>query len=207
MSSGLCQCDTLRGIQTVLCLLVPLSTARKQEIERMQAKLRKLDKRRARSDDDSSDSDDDDDGGDRKRKRTGPSVLDQELAKYAAGRRGNRRGARKDEDDVLSALSFFTSKIRKNAPGEDEKRDPEEEAPDAEAEEGLEVDDDVGWMSHALKAVNDGNADQSRRAETDYTVCKYLPFDGVCVSDPVGPFSGYRPSSQGEGHQGGKASR
>ncbi|KAI5453366.1 Peptidyl-prolyl isomerase cwc27 [Naganishia albida] len=146
------------------------ATARKQEIERMQAKLRKLDKRRARSDDDSSDSDDDDDGGDRKRKRTGPSVLDQELAKYAAGRRGNRRGARKDEDDVLSTLSSFTSKIRKNAPGEDEKRDPEGEAPDAEAEEGLEVDDDVGWMSHALKAVNDGNADQSRRAETDYTV-------------------------------------
>lgn len=133
----------------------------------MQAKLRKLDKRRAGSDDDSSDSEDE--GGDKKRKRTGPSVLDQELAKYAAARRGNRRGVRKDEDDVLSALSSFTSKIRKNAPEEDVNETLPDDAPEAD-EEGLEVDDDVGWMSHALKAVNDGNAEQIRRAETDYTV-------------------------------------
>ncbi|KAJ9113171.1 hypothetical protein QFC20_002064 [Naganishia adeliensis] len=134
----------------------------------MQAKLRKLDKRRAGSDDDSSDSDDA--GGDKKRKRTGLSVLDQELAKYAAGRRGNRRGVRKDEDDVLSALSSFTSKIRKNAPEEEDVHETQpDDAPEAE-EGGLEVDDDVGWMSHALKAVNDGNAEQIRRAETDYTV-------------------------------------
>lgn len=136
----------------------------------MQAKLRKLEKRTAGSDDDSSDSDD---AHDAKRKRTGPSFLDQELARYSAGRRGNRKGARKDEDDVLSALSSFTSRIRKNGPGDKEDhRVKEDEGDDEprEAEEGIEVDDDVGWMSHALKAVNDGNADQRRRAETDYTV-------------------------------------
>jgi peptidyl-prolyl cis-trans isomerase SDCCAG10 len=143
----------------------------------MQAKLRKLDKRRAGSDDDSSDSEDE--GGDKKRKRTGPSVLDQELAKYAASRRGNRRGVRKDEDDVLSALSSFTSKIRKNAPEEEDAHEtPPDNAPEAEGE-GLEVDDDVGWMSHALKAVNDGNAEQIRRAETDYTVRIGLRVKGV----------------------------
>ncbi|GHJ87261.1 hypothetical protein NliqN6_3663 [Naganishia liquefaciens] len=145
---------------------------RKAEIERMQAKLRKLEKRAAASDDDSSDSDD---ARDAKRKRTGPSFLDQELAKYSAARRGNRKGARKDEDDVLSALSSFTSRIRKNGPedNEEETAQKEEERGDGlpgSAEEGIEVDDDVGWMSHALKAVNDGNADQTRRAETDYTV-------------------------------------
>ena len=136
----------------------------------MQAKLRKLEKRTAGSDDDSSDSDD---AHDAKRKRTGPSFLDQELAKYSAGRRGNRKGARKDEDDVLSALSSFTSKIRKNgsdAKEEERVKDDEGDDEPREAEEGIEIDDDVGWMSHALKAVNDGNADQTRRAETDYTV-------------------------------------
>jgi peptidyl-prolyl cis-trans isomerase SDCCAG10 len=141
---------------------------RKAEIERMQAKLRKLEKRTAGSDDDS----DSDNGHDTKRKRTGPSILDQELAKYSAARRGNRKGAKKDEDDVLSALSSFTSRIRKKGPEEreeEEVKEVEDEAPDA-AEEGLEVDDDVGWMGHALKAVNDGNAEQIRRAETDYTV-------------------------------------
>lgn len=73
---------------------------------------------------------------------------------------------------MLSALSSFTSRIRKNGP---EDRDDDEEGKEKEdgvpdADEGIEVDDDVGWMSHALKAVNDGNAEQIRRAETDYTV-------------------------------------
>jgi peptidyl-prolyl cis-trans isomerase SDCCAG10 len=150
-------------------VFVTLRITRKAEIERMQAKLRKLEKRTAGSDDDSSDSDD---GHDTKRKRTGPSILDQELAKYSAARRGNRKGAKKDEDDVLSALLSFTSRIRRKGPeerDEDEAKEVEDETPDA-AEEGLEVDDDVGWMGHALKAVNDGNAEQIRRAETDYTV-------------------------------------
>lgn len=143
----------------------------------MQAKLRKLDKRRAGSDSDDSDDGDSDDQRDRKRKRAGPSSLDQELAKYANARRGNRKGVRKDEDDVMAALSSFTSKIRKSGPEIDDKEhenqrvDDEEKGEDVVAEdEGLEIDDDVGWMSHALKAVNDHSVDQNRRAETDYTV-------------------------------------
>jgi peptidyl-prolyl cis-trans isomerase SDCCAG10 len=142
--------------------------ARKTQIEEMQAKIRKLDKRRA-----GSDSDDSDDDAPRK-KRSGPSFLDQEVAKNSTGRRG-KRGNKKDEDDVLSALSNFTGKIRK-AGGDDLPRD-EEEPKSAEEQRrldddtgGLEVDDDVGFLSHALKALKDDNAEQTRRAESDYTV-------------------------------------
>ncbi|KAJ9100584.1 hypothetical protein QFC21_003628 [Naganishia friedmannii] len=153
------------------------ATERKAAIERMQAKLRKLDKRRAGSDSEDSDDDDSDDQRDRKRKRAGPSSLDQELAKYANARRGNRKGVRKDEDDVMAALSSFTSKIRKSGPETDGQEEEGKSGQHGETragvvteEEGLEVDDDVGWMSHALKAVNDHSLDQNRRAETDYTV-------------------------------------
>ncbi|KAJ9092856.1 hypothetical protein QFC19_008580 [Naganishia cerealis] len=163
------------------------ATARKAAIERMQAKLRKLEKRQTGSDSDDSDNDDSDDQREKKRKRAGPSTLDQELAKYANARRGNRKGVRKDEDDVLAALSSFTSKIRKSDPqagdqmedshpGEQKDKGVETGA----EEEGLDVDDDVGWMSHALKAVNDHSLDQSRRAESDYTVSNWFLFYGLC---------------------------
>ncbi|KAJ9122367.1 hypothetical protein QFC22_001789 [Naganishia vaughanmartiniae] len=151
---------------------------RKAAIERMQAKLRKLDKRTAGSGSDESDEDDSDEQREKKRKRNaGPSSLDQELAKYANARRGNRKGVKKDEDDVMAALSSFTSKIRKSGEETDEQEQEGQSAVQGEPgaqvvaeEEGLEVDDDVGWMSHALKAVNDHSLDQNRRAETDYTV-------------------------------------
>lgn len=132
----------------------------------MQAKIRKLDNRRA-----GSDSDDSDDDAPRK-KRSGPSFLDQELAKYSAGRRGKRSGKR-DEDDVLSALSSFTGKIRKAGPDEvvrEDGKDGEEIKRLDDDTGGLEVDDDIGFMSHALKALKDDNAEQTRRAESDYTV-------------------------------------
>ena len=133
----------------------------------MQAKIRKLDKRRS-----GSDSDDSDDDGPRK-KRSGPSFLDQELARYSAGRRGKRSG-KKDEDDVLSALSSFTGKIRKagtdDIARDEDGRESEETRRLDDDTGGLEVDDDIGFMSHALKALKDDNAEQTRRAESDYTV-------------------------------------
>jgi len=135
---------------------------RQAAIDRMQAKLRKLDKKRAGAESESDDSDEDED--DRpKKKRSGPPFLDQELAKYSAGRRGKRQGKR-DEEDVLSALSSFAGKIRRaegNEAGEDDDARDEQE--------GLEVDDDVGWIGHALKAAKD-TGDETRRAESDYTV-------------------------------------
>jgi peptidyl-prolyl cis-trans isomerase SDCCAG10 len=149
------------------------SDARKAQIEEMQAKIRKLDKRRA-----DSDSDDSDEDAPRK-KRTGPSFLDQELAKYSAGRRG-KRGGKKDEDDVMSALSKFTGKLKSG--GVEEPINAEETSRGAEDDEpkrldddtgGLEVDDDVGFMKHMLRAMKDDNAEQTRRAESDYTVCLF----------------------------------
>ncbi|KAG7529403.1 hypothetical protein FFLO_05675 [Filobasidium floriforme] len=141
--------------------------ARKAQIEEMQAKIRKLDKRRA-----GSDSDDSDDDAPRK-KRSGPSFLDQELAKYSAGRRGKRSG-KKDEDDVLSALSSFTGKIRKagtsDAVHDEDGKEGEETRRLDDDTGGLEIDDDIGFMSHALKATKEDDAEQTRRAESDYTV-------------------------------------
>jgi peptidyl-prolyl cis-trans isomerase SDCCAG10 len=168
---------------------LPFSDARKAQIEEMQAKIRRLDKRRA-----GSDSDDSDDDAPRK-KRSGPSFLDQELAKYSAGRRGKRSG-KKDEDDVLSALSSFTGKIRK-AGTSDAVRDED----DKESEEtrrldddtgGLEIDDDIGFMSHALKATKEDDAEQTRRAESDYTVsivftCAHN--DSRCLADILAALS------------------
>lgn len=138
----------------------------------MQAKIRKLDKRRA------DDSDSDDEDGPRK-KRPGPSFLEQELAKYSSGRRG-KKGGKKNEDDVLSALSSFTSKIKQTTGlGEDDDREAMDVDKETEEESatkidddtgGLEIDNDVGFLSHALKAVKDDNAEQTRRAESDYSV-------------------------------------
>lgn len=201
-------------VYLLLVCVESLSTERKAAIERMQAKLRKLDKRRAGSDSDDSDEDDGDDERERKRKRAGPSSLDQELAKYANARRGNRKGVRKDEDDVMAALSSFTSKIRKSGPETDEQDEEGQSGQHGEStadvvaeEQGLEVDDDVGWMSHALKAVNDHSLDQNRRAETDYTVsvsCMTISRlssleRSLCLS------AGYRSACQGQGVEGGQS--
>ncbi len=134
----------------------------------MQAKLRKLDKARAGSDSD--DSDDSSSGKPAKNRRAGPSFLDQELAKYSAGRRGKRKPGKRDEDDLLSALSSFTGKLRRvdRAETEEERKGLDGEG-EGGGDEGIEVDDDVEWMSHLLKAAKD-DGEETRRAESDYTV-------------------------------------
>ena len=157
----------------------------------MQAKIRKLDKRKS-----GSDSDDSDDDAPRK-KRSGPSFLDQELARYSAGRRGKRSG-KKDEDDVLSALSSFTGKIRKagtdDIARDEDGRESEETRRLDDDTGGLEVDDDIGFMSHALKALKDDNAEQTRRAESDYTVSRRESNQSnASISDTSYKFSGNRP--------------
>lgn len=152
----------------------------------MQDDLRKLKKRTGRGDD-SSDSESDED--DRKRKRRqGPSYLDQELAKYSTnkGRAAKTKsGRRADDDDLLEQMSSFAGRVKKAADvdeGDDDQVDDEkvagEPAAEAEGEEPLEVDDDVGWMSHALKFDKE-NAEQVRRAEDDYTVSLDSMFTGA----------------------------
>ncbi|KAG5643875.1 hypothetical protein DXG03_009505 [Asterophora parasitica] len=71
--------------------------ARSTEIEKMEADIRRLTKRR--------DGDDSDDEPARKKPKK--SFLQEELNKYAKGRGLNRKGKRKDEGDVLAALSSF----------------------------------------------------------------------------------------------------
>lgn len=156
----------------------------------MQAKLRALDKRRTTSsgaDGGSEDDDDDDDvggGASSKKRREGPSVLEQELAKYSAGRKGKRKGNKRDEDDVMAALSSFTGKLKRRADDDDAedaanrdtggKRGKESDAGlqlgDREDVEGIEIDDDVDFLKHALRAEQTDDNSESRRAESDYTV-------------------------------------
>lgn len=177
-------------------------------IERMQAKLRALDKRSkgpGAGDDESEDDDDNDEGGEegtrkaKKARSSGPSFLDQELAKYASGRRQGKRGksgsGKRDEDDLMAALSSFTGKLKNKAnkstssaavdhsgtspsDGTDDQSRERRESDDAAALhlgddediQGIELDDDIGFLGHTLKVSKDGDDIESRRAESDYMV-------------------------------------
>nr|XP_018265215.1 peptidyl-prolyl isomerase CWC27 [Kwoniella dejecticola CBS 10117]OBR87373.1 peptidyl-prolyl isomerase CWC27 [Kwoniella dejecticola CBS 10117] len=151
------------------------SASRQAEIKRMEEDLRKLKKRTGEASDSDSDSE-------RGRRRKGPSVFEEELAKYSknrgrAARHGNKRGRREEEDDLLKEMSKFSNKVAKAGPAEDEdendQRAPKSMRPsngDEEAgEDDLEVDDDVGWMKHSLKFFVD-EKELTRRAEDEYSV-------------------------------------
>jgi peptidyl-prolyl cis-trans isomerase SDCCAG10 len=153
----------------------------------MQDDLRKLKKRSGNA----SDSDSDSDAG----RRKGPSLLEQELAKYsknkglaAKQRQINRKGRKDEEDDLLEAMSTFSKRVKEV---EDEEVEEEREAAEAKENENGEelnvygvvgdkvepvkdvegeVDDDVGWMRHRLKFVVD-EKELTRRAEDEYSVC------------------------------------
>jgi len=135
----------------------------------MQDDLRKLKKRSGEA----SDSDSDSDAG-RKRRRKGASYLDEELAKYSQGRgraAGSRKkGKRAEEDDLLKEMGKFSERVMK-ADGGDSPDEDGGEVGDGEVgeEEGLEVDDDVGWMRHRLKFEVDVK-ELTRRAEDEYSV-------------------------------------
>jgi len=155
------------------------SAARQAEIKRMQDDLRKLKKRAG----DASDSDSNPDTR-QKRRRAGRSYLEQELAKYSAGRgraaarAGNRRGKRDEEDDLLKEMGRFSKKV---ALAEDEGVEETEEREETGQvdEEGVEVDDDIGWMRHRLKFIVD-EKELTRRAEDEYSVSD--PEAGDCAS-------------------------
>lgn len=147
------------------------SNSRQTEIERMEADIRKL-ARKVRGDD----SDDEP-----TKKRQKKSYLAEEMAKYTNSRGVHKKGKgkdgkRKDEGDVLAALSSFRSKLKTVAPGP-EATDPDVDAsgpseqPPAKGEEdpGMEVDDDVGFLSHHLYFPKD-NSEEVMKAERDYEV-------------------------------------
>ena len=137
----------------------------------MQESLRKLKKRTGEASDSESDEES------RKRRR-GPSYLEQELAKYQKGRgraivrSANTRKRREEEDDLLAAMTKFSKKVADSplevADGAGEK----EEGENGEGDP-LDVDDDVDWMRHSLKFMVD-EKELTRRAEDEYAV--RIPF-------------------------------
>ena len=141
----------------------------------MEADIRKLARRAAGEDSDE----------ERARKKPKRSFLEEEMARYAKGRGVHKKGKRRDEGDVLAALNSFRSKIKSTAE-EDEPMDVEAGAAPAEGEtagagteagagagvgeeEGLEVDDDVGFLGHKLFFPK-GNEEEVAKAERDYEV-------------------------------------
>ncbi|KAI0718071.1 cyclophilin-like domain-containing protein [Cerioporus squamosus] len=146
------------------------SNSRKAEIEKMEAEIRKLTRRAAGSDDDEP-----------AQKKPKKSYLEEEMAKYAKNRGLNSKkgkGKRKDEGDILAALNSFRSKLQSTAvadsppPAEDggagEGAGEEDSKPTAE-EEGMEVDDDVGFLGHMLHFPK-GNEEEVAKAEREYEV-------------------------------------
>ncbi|KAE9405280.1 cyclophilin-like protein [Gymnopus androsaceus JB14] len=152
------------------------STARQTEISKMEAEIRKLTKRRGG---------DDDDSDDERKKKPKVSYLEAELGKYASSRGLKKKGKRKDEGDILDALNAFRGKLQSALPD-----DPEDEgAPDGsvavtdgdvaekpqptqaplEEDPGMEIDDDRGFLGHALHFPKD-DGEETRKAERDYEV-------------------------------------
>ena len=135
----------------------------------MEADIRKLARRAAGEDSDE----------ERARKKPKRSLLEEEMARYAKGRGVHKKGKRRDEGDVLAALNSFRSKIKSTAE-EDEPMDAGAETAAAEGgaaaagtgageEEGIEVDNDVGFLGHKLFFPK-GNEEEVAKAERDYEV-------------------------------------
>ncbi|KAJ7691976.1 cyclophilin-like domain-containing protein [Mycena rosella] len=151
--------------------------SRKTEIAKMEAEIRGLARRRGGGDSD------DELEAMRKTKKS-KSYLEEELARYAKGKGLHKKGKRRDEGDVLAALSSFRGKLASVAVEEDmpdadevdkedgeDKEKEEGEAPKLGWDEdpGMEVDDDAGFMGHALRFPKD-DGEETRKAERDYEV-------------------------------------
>lgn len=116
--------------------------------------------------------DSDDESQSKKKAKSGPSALQQELAKYrtkAASKASAAKGKKRDDSDMLRRLEKFRSQL-KLQPAADGDGDEDDDMADGEnAEEGLDVDNDSGWMGHRLNFPT-GNEEEVSRAEHDYEV-------------------------------------
>jgi peptidyl-prolyl cis-trans isomerase SDCCAG10 len=126
----------------------------------MEAEIRKLQKRR----DDSND----EDHSFRKPKK---SYLGEELAKYAKIKGVHKKGKKRDEGDILAALSSFRGKLQNtmSVDNEGEGGNRGDERTVGEGEEGMEVDGDIGFLAHELHFPKD-NTEETEKAERDYEV-------------------------------------
>ena len=149
------------------------SDARRTEIEKMEAEIRRLTRRRESGEDSEEEAE-------RQKKKKPKSYLEEELAKYAKGRASQKKakdGRKKDEGDVLAALSSFRGMLQAATPvslgmgehaGDDDAN--EEDAQEAGGRDhGMEVDDDRGFISHVLHFPKD-DGEETRKAERDYEV-------------------------------------
>jgi peptidyl-prolyl cis-trans isomerase SDCCAG10 len=140
---------------------MPHRTSRQSEIAKMEADIRALAKRAGGGED----SDDE-----RAAKKPKTSALAAELAKYAGARGGKKGKKRGGEDDVLGMLSSFRTKLQQTpalaSAADDE---PAEEAVLGAEDAGVEVDDDTGFLGHALQ-FHKGNEEEVAKAERDYEV-------------------------------------
>ncbi|KAI0063990.1 cyclophilin-like protein [Artomyces pyxidatus] len=145
------------------------STSRQAEIQKMEAEIKKLSKRRSGDDSDEEPS---------KKKAKPKSYLGEELAKYAKSRGIHKKDKRKDESDVMAALTSFRTKLQSSQvdrmdldddPGESAEDAVVSEQPQAEGDPGMEVDDDRGFMSHLLHFPK-GNEEEVAKAEREYEV-------------------------------------
>ncbi|KAJ7902468.1 cyclophilin-like protein [Mycena leptocephala] len=147
------------------------ANSRKTEIEKMEAEIRSLAKRRGGGDSD-------DELEAMRKTKKGKSYLEEELARYSKGKGLHSKGKRRDEGDVLAALNSFRGKLANVAVEEDMSAEEDADGKDAASEApklgydedpGMEVDDDAGFMGHALRFPKD-DGEESRKAERDYEV-------------------------------------
>ena len=138
-------------------------STRQAEIDALEADIRQIARKRAgeTSDDERA-----------VKKPKGPSLLAAELAKYSKGK-GKAKKKGKGEDDVLATLNSFRSKLQGVMDVDDEvpvELGEDGEMPPAGAEDpGVDVDDDLGFLSHHLRFPK-GNEDEVAKAEREYEV-------------------------------------
>ncbi|KXN81247.1 Peptidyl-prolyl isomerase CWC27 [Leucoagaricus sp. SymC.cos] len=138
-------------------------SSRQAEIEKMEADIRKIAKRTAGEDSDE----------ERSKKKPKKSYLEEELSKYSKSRglhKKGKDGRKRDETDVLAALNSFRGKLQSSMRVHDEPEPGDEEGGEGKTgEEGIEVDDDTGFLNHALHFPKD-NTEEVEKAERDYEV-------------------------------------
>ncbi|KAF6759456.1 cyclophilin-like protein [Ephemerocybe angulata] len=133
------------------------------QIERMEADIRKLSRRTA--------GDLSDDDGPRKKAKK--SYLAEEMAKYTRGAKqgGGKKGKdKKDEGDIMGMLDSFRDKLRGAMAVDSENEDNADgEAKEEGEDDGMEVDDDTGFLGHSLHFPK-GNEEEVDKAEREYEV-------------------------------------
>lgn len=124
---------------------------------------------------------DSDDERAKKKTRARTNNLETDLAKYeqSRGLKAKKAGKnRRDESDVLDRMNAFRGKLKgmSGLSRDDDASVPAGEggtdAADAVGDvlAPLEVDDDVGFLSHNLKFAKDAVIEEAQRAERDYEV-------------------------------------